>query len=324
MDKVLCSECMQLTDYELMPKRETFEIRGEQVTVDTQVAICRACGEEIGIAEVDDVTFSAAYNVYRARHDLLQPEQIRAIRSKYGLGQKAFARLLGWGEVTLARYESGSLQSLSHDQSLRLAEDPSHVRQLLARNAHRLTSRQLEDLDAHLNQLSPEHEDLLVREGAARYGARPGVAKLREMAVFFAGHRDTWRTKLNKLLFYADFLHFNRHGVAISGARYVNMQFGPVPADFYTLQASLVDDTSLDERPSTAGDCSGTVFVANRPFDRSLFSADELQTLDDVARAFDGWSASQISEYSHSEPAWSETGDRDTIDYSFAQRLQLS
>lgn len=322
--QTLCPECMQITDYDIIERPDIFEIRGEEVTVDARVARCRLCGEEIGMAELDDVTYRAAYNVYRARHDLLQPEQIKAIRSKYGLGQKAFARLLGWGEVTVARYEAGSLQSVSHDQALRLAEDPAHVRQLLKRNAHRLTSRQLEELEVHLGQLSMDHEGLLVQEEAARYGAKPGVAKLREMAVFFAGHKDTWRTKLNKLLFYADFLHFKRHGVAISGARYVNMQYGPVPADFYTLQASLVDDASMDERPSSARDCSGTVFVANRPFDRSLFSEDELQTLGDVARMFEGWSASAISEFSHREPAWAETGDRETIDYVFAQRLQLS
>lgn len=313
-----------MTEYDVIERPDVFEIRGEQVTVDARIAVCRSCGEEIGLGELDDATFKAAYAVYRARHDLLQPEHIKAIRSKYGLGQKAFARLLGWGDVTLARYETGSLQSVSHDQTLRLAEDPGNVRRLLSQNKDRLSAEQVEALEGRLRQLSPEHESVLAREEAAQYCAGPSVLKLREMAVFFASQHDTWRTKLNKLLFYADFLHFKRHGMAISGARYVNMQFGPVPADFYTLQAALVDDASLDERPTAVGDCSGTVFVANRPPDRSLFSEAELQTLNDVAHTFDGWPASRIMEYSHQERAWKQTKDRETIDYGFANDLRLS
>lgn len=324
MEKILCSECMTLTDYDVVLRPDTFNIRGEHVTLDARIAVCKTCGEEIGIADLDDETFRAAYAVYRARHNLLQPEQIRAIRSKYGLGQKAFARLLGFGDVTLARYEGGSLQSVSQDQALRLAEDPSVVRRLLTQSGSRLSPAQLETLEARLDQLSVGHENVLAREEAAQYGAGLSVRKLREMAVYFAEQHETWRTKLNKLLFYADFLHFKRYGVAISCARYARMQYGPVPADFYALQATLVDDTSLDERLSAAGDCAGTIFVASRPADRSIFSDEELLTLDFVARKFDGWSATQMSEFSHQEPAWVETRDRDTIDYEFAKRLQLS
>jgi putative zinc finger/helix-turn-helix YgiT family protein len=313
-----------MTEFDVAERPDTFSIRGEDVTVDARVAVCRTCGGEIGCGEFDDATFKAAYAVYRSRHGLLQPEAIKAIRSKYGLGQKAFARLLGWGDVTLARYEVGSLQSGSHDAALKLAEDPLNIRRLLQQNGDRLSEDQRAALLSRLDQLPAEQGNVLVREDAATYGTRSGLRKLGEMMVHFAERPAMWRTRLNKLLFYADFLHFKRFGVSISDARYVNMQYGPVPADFYALQAALVDDTSLDERLGGVGDCSATVFVANRPADCSLFSADELRTLDDVVRKFDGWSASQIAEFSHREPAWTETGDRDTIGYEFAERLQLS
>ena len=321
---VLCPECMQLTEYHTEQLADTFTIRGEEVTVQTTVAVCGACGQEIGVPELDDDVFHAAFAVYRVRHCLLQPEQIKALRSKYGIGQKAFAKLLGWGEVTLARYEGGALQSESHDAALRLAEDPANVRRLLAQNRDRLSKTQVEVLERRLDQLSGEHEGVLAREEAAQYCAGPQVRKLREMAVFFAGFENTWRTKLNKLLFYSDFLHYKRFGCAISSARYVHMQYGPVPADFYTLQAALVDDASLDERQGKSGDCSGTVFVALRPADRSVFSAAELQTMDDVARTFESWSARRVMEYSHQELGWQHTTDRETIDYRFAENLRLS
>jgi len=323
-EETLCSECLRMTGYDIVNRHETYEVRGEKITVDAQVAVCRLCGEDIGLAELDDTAFAAAYALYRARHNLLQPEQIKAIRSKYGLGQKAFARLLGWGDVTLARYETGSLQSESHDSQLRLAEEPANIRVLLERNGDHLTHEQRVVLEQCLGELSSEHETLLVREESSLYESSAPVRKLQEMIVYFAGQKDTWRTKLNKLLFYSDFLHFKRSGTSISDARYVRMQYGPVPADFYRVQARLVDDGSIDERPAHAGDCEGTVFVALRQADVALFTEDELGVMVEVAAHFAGWSASRISEFSHREPAWLEAEPRATIPYKKAVSLQLS
>lgn len=322
--KTLCSECLNMSEYDVVDRRETYEVRGEEITVDARVAVCRRCGKDIGLATFDDTAFRAAYALYRARHNLLQPEQIKAIRSKYGLGQKAFARLLGWGDVTLARYETGSLQSGSHDTQLRLAEDPANIRVLLERNGDQLTREQHDVLEQRLGELSSEHETLLVREESSVYELSAPVRKLQEMMVYFAGQTGTWRTKLNKLLFYSDFLHFRRFGASISGARYVRMQYGPVPADFYGVQARLVDDGSIDERPAHAGDCEGTVFAALRQADMALFAESEVAVMADVAAHFTGWSASRISEFSHREPAWLEAEDRATIPYEKANRLQLN
>ncbi len=323
MEKLLCPECLKVVAPSVIEREETLPVRGADVTVLARVAVCPACGEDIGTDTLDDATLIAAYDVYRSRHGLLQPEHIRAIRSKYGLGQKAFARLLGWGDVTLARYETGSLQSKSHDTALRLAEDPEHVRELLRLHGDRLSDEQRRTLEARLGELSSAHEGLLVREEASTYSADAGPRKLAEMAVLFAELPAMWRTKLNKMLFYADFLHAKRHGRSISGARYVHMQYGPVPADFYALQARLVDGGDIDEVPAQEGDCSGTVFVASRPADREAFSAEELQTLKDVAAHFEGWTASRLVEFSHREPAWAETHDRETIPLAYAERLQI-
>lgn len=324
MEKLLCPECLKVVEPSVVEREEMLPVRGEEVIVKARVATCPACGEDIGTDTLDDATLAAAYEVYRARHGLLQPDHIRAIRSKYGLGQKAFARLLGWGDVTLARYDAGSLQSRSHYSALRLAENPEHVRELLRMHGDRLTPEQRETLAARLEELALEHEGLLAREDREDYGARSGLRKLAEMIVLFAEQPGMWRTKLNKMLFYADFLHAKRHGCSISGARYVHMQFGPVPADFYAIQARLVEGADIDEVPSQEGDCSGTVFVARRPADRSVFTPDELRTLSDVAAYFEGWSASRLVEFSHREPAWAETSDRETIPPSYAESLQIS
>jgi len=314
---------MKTTDYTVVTRRETLPVRGEDVDVEARVAVCRQCGADIAVDTLDDATLQAAFGVYRARHGLLMPEHIREIRGRYGLGQKAFARLLGWGDVTLARYETGSLQSKSHDATLRAAEDPGYMRRMYQLNGDRLTPDQGDALLSHLAKLSPEHDSLIAREESARYTCEPAAKKLAEMMVYFAELPQMWRTKLNKMLFYADFLHAKRHGATISGARYVHMQFGPVPGGFYALQGQLVDEASLDEVPAEAGDRQGTLFVARRPADRSVFSETELRTLEDVGEHFASWSAGQIVEYSHQEPALTHTNDRQMISLEYAASLRL-
>jgi putative zinc finger/helix-turn-helix YgiT family protein len=323
MELTFCPDCMAMREYDVVDRHETYPVRGEDVAIDARVAVCRVCANDISMPELDDAALQAAFSVYRARHDLLQPNRIRAIRSKYGLGQKAFARLLGWGDVTLARYESGSLQSESHDSTLRLAEEPANVRTLLARNGDKLSAEQRSALEARLAELSPEHEALIAREDSPEWGGGVAVRKLEEMTLFFASMPRMWRTKLNKMLFYSDFLHMKRHGAPISGARYVRMQFGPVPMDLMRVEARLVDIADLDEREVDFGDCTGTVFVGLRPADGSVFSTRELETMEFVSQHFAEWSAKRISDYSHEEPGWLETGDRGTIPYEYAKTLRL-
>jgi transcriptional regulator with XRE-family HTH domain len=62
---------------------------------------------------------------------MVQPEDIIQIRKAYDLTQKELASLLGWGEVTLSRYENGALQDLAHDKMLHLAKQPENLLALI-------------------------------------------------------------------------------------------------------------------------------------------------------------------------------------------------
>jgi len=324
VDKLFCPECDQSVDHRVETRVETYRVRDDTVTVRAKVAVCSVCGQDISVDALDDATLKAAFVEYRRRHRLLQPDEIKALRSRYGLGQKAFARLMGWGDVTVSRYETGSLQSDAHDSALRLAEDPVNIRRLLEMNGDKLSADQRAALTARLEELEGASGLAVVREDRAAYSPGTSSVKLTEMLVFFAGQPMMWRTKLNKVLFYADFLHCKQHGVPISGALYEHMQFGPVPSDFYGLQAALVADRSIDEVPEDEGECTGTVFAARRQADERVFSAEELETMRFVAEYFAGWSASRIMRYSHAEPAWVETVDREVIPYSYAETLRLA
>ena len=57
--------------------------------------------------------------------------------------------------------------------------------------------------------------------------------KLMDMALFFASQlKGVYKTKLNKLLWYSDFMHYRHFGVSVSGAPYIHLPYGPC-ADQY-------------------------------------------------------------------------------------------
>jgi len=88
------------------------------------VALCAICGEEVTEMKMGDAILERAYAVYRLRHGILSPEQIRVLRESTGLSQRGFARLLGWDEVQVNRYETGTILDDAHNSLLVALQDP--------------------------------------------------------------------------------------------------------------------------------------------------------------------------------------------------------
>lgn len=73
-----------------------------------------------------------AFDKYRAKHELLSPEEIRQIREQLGMSQKELAKKLQLGEVTISRWESNSvIQTAALDLLLRLMRDVPEVRKYI-------------------------------------------------------------------------------------------------------------------------------------------------------------------------------------------------
>jgi uncharacterized phage-associated protein len=125
---------------------------------------------------------------------------------------------------------------------------------------------------------------------------------------YFSEHiSDLWKTKLNKLLFYSDFLNYRRSGYSISGIAYRAIPFGPVPAEYDKLYVKLMDDeyTSVDFIEFNDGNY-GEAISSIRKFEEERFSKIELKTLEDVTKKFANCNTKQIVSISHKEKAWLE------------------
>ncbi|MBU2604081.1 MAG: DUF4065 domain-containing protein [Actinobacteria bacterium] len=336
MSTTFCPTCMKDVVVRVEERRESVPVRGEAVEVPARVAVCPACGEDVWLDEFEDETLARAYAEYRLRHHLLQPPEMTRIRTRWGLGQRAFSLLLGWGEITLHRYESGSLQDAAHDAQLRMAERAENIRILLDSNGDRLTPRQRAAVERPLFEAEraegvracedEELERLLTRDSTGAYSGDVPVslAKVREMIVFFCEAPNVFVTKLAKLMFYADFLHCKVSTISITGLAYAHLPHGPVPEHYERLRADVLENALVRIEERLGDDWAGEVLIAERAPNLDVFSAGELQVLGCVRVELGSLSSKTVSDRSHSETAYTCTAMGERIPYAAARELSLT
>jgi putative zinc finger/helix-turn-helix YgiT family protein len=294
---------------------------------------CEDSGEQFTTTALDELNSNQLYNQYRTRYNIPFPEEIKRIREQYGVSLKSMSQILGFGINSYRQYENGEMPSVSNARLINLADNPSNFIEMIENT---------KDLDVNtrnkyiirlmhiLESNAPEYniEDYLAGKLSPNIftGYRnPNFAKFAEMIVFFSQKVEPFKTKMNKLLFFADFLMFKNTSFSISGIRYEAISKGPVPYRFQSIYEYLANNEIIDiiytEFPAGY---SGEQFKSksNRPFNSSLFSEYELQVLDRVAEEFKDTSTSEIVEKSHLENGWKENEKKkDLISYNFAFEL---
>lgn len=125
--------------------------------------------------------------------------------------------------------------------------------------------------------------------------------------------------KLNKILYFADFMAYRELGRPITGATYFKLPEGPAPRELISSRRELVTEgrLAIEARPYFQG-------VQKRPVARGLgpqqtmFTDDEMQVVTSIIDYFRGKSARDVSDISHREPGWVLAEDRENIPYEMA------
>ena len=134
--KIYCDFCRKEVCTTSKMCRVTHTVKGDDITVDEEIHSCPDCKNELWVPGA----LAKVYDAYRERNGLLSSAQIKAIRESYGLTQNLFAKLLGFGEKTITRYENGSIQDVAHDNLLKMAAIPDNFKTLFEQNKARLNS----------------------------------------------------------------------------------------------------------------------------------------------------------------------------------------
>lgn len=93
-----------------------------ELSADIPVHTCSPCA----VSFTDDEAAVIEHETVCRHLGVLTPAEIRSLRDRYGLTRAAFARVTGFGEATLARWERReAIQNASSDRYLRRLEDPA-------------------------------------------------------------------------------------------------------------------------------------------------------------------------------------------------------
>tara|TARA_B100000700_G_scaffold34458_1_gene33331 strand:- start:1622 stop:2650 length:1029 start_codon:yes stop_codon:yes gene_type:complete len=328
----VCPYCEGLTSQDLIFKEEAYKVRGETFEVSHSFYVCSTCGGEIDNLEAPD-PLDEAYKLYRDKKGFVQPQKLIDFRNKYELTQKELSHMLGFGAVTLSRYENGALQSDAHNVALEMAMQPSSLLMLVKKNKGIFSTEKFEAL---LEQLDRECESIycsssneiyrqLDHSGISEFSgySKLQVNKIIELIVFMCSLSGALKTKLNKLMFYSDFIGFKKQTRSITGLHYVHLPYGPVPNNFDFVYAQLLKENiiSKDEVCYPNG-YVGENFISNREPDLSVFNEDELEVINFVREKFKDFTSTDITEYSHKEKAYLETSNKEAISYNYSKYIE--
>lgn len=288
---------------------EEHEFRKEKFLVHVRYYVCEDTGEKFTTTEQDELLFNELYSQYRVNHSIPFPEEIKAIRQYYGLNYQQITKVLGFGINQYAQYEKGQMPSESNGKMLSAIMNQQFMLHLIEDSKAEFEDDEYNKvyqsvLSAKLKPESEVQKRLIFRDTSRSIYNGFGVLSVRkvsEMVKFFICEEGgIFPTKLNKAMFYADFLHYKLHGQSISGLQYQAIQYGPVPYHYDTIYDNIDGVTKeiivTHNMESTRLGCESC--------DPSIFSEQELQTLRLVQSHLRSLSTQAVIEKSHNEDAW--------------------
>lgn len=326
-----CPECYN-SSLKFIEGTEEVLIHEEPVIVPVKYYKCQSCDIEFNDPDSTYDPVAYAYQEYRKRHNMMGPEEIRDIRKKYGVSQKELAKLLGWGDATISRYENGALQDDAHNTMLTLIKEPNSFFDLVRLKGDCLSNDRKEHillslekwLDKKASFLSHYYEKRSNSSPAIENGYRKlNIEKLLNTILFFCT-KGVHKTKLNKLLFYTDFKQFKEYAVSITGATYIHLPYGPVLDQYNCLFSALYEEEdAIEMKEELIEQYAYEVFYPKRLVDITIFTPSELKTLALVQEFFQDFGARQISDFSHNEHGYKKTKNGEIISYEYSEYLQI-
>jgi hypothetical protein len=155
-----------------------------------------------------------------------------------------------------------------------------------------------------------------------KISVRFGPSKFKELLLYVAeksvDDRNFGATKLNKILYFSDFLAYGEFGEAITGVKYQRLNFGPAPVPLLPVEAELEREGAAQIVEVPQFNWTQKRLIAKRRPDLSVFSAAEIALVDDVMDSLRKLDASAVSALSHLERSWQIVGDREEIPYEYA------
>lgn len=296
-------------------EKRTWNFRGEEYEYHHLSWLCEDTGESFTTDESDTAAFVQVTNQYRAKYGIPYTDEIVAVRSRYGISATKMSLILGIGTNQYRLYEQGEVPNVSNGRIIRSIMNPKVMLSMVESSKNLFsTVAEYEKIAAKINAVI-EHDKATHKiekyEQARIFSNQRGpingyapisLNRLKNIMLYILERcGEVWYTKMNKLLFYIDFVSYREQGTAMTGLAYKAISYGPVP-DRWDRIYSEFSEITQELRP--AGEYSGSVLIATDKADISLFTTIELDIMDRICSSMGTYSARKLTELSHKEEAW--------------------
>jgi len=326
------------TEGNLKLKRQSksLEFRKELFDIIYHIWIDEDDNEEFTTLELDELNLAQVHNQYRSKYGIPFVDEIKSIREQYGLNASKMSEILGLGPNVYRSYENGEMPSIATGRLIQLAKDPKEFKKLIELSQNEFAPNELEkisrkvegkltDWDLFENKLQERIFGTKIPNVYNGYRV-PDIYRIGALVKYFAQKFEPFKTKMNKLLFYADFLHFSRTGYSISGLTYIAITHGPVPKNYGSIYDRLSEFGFVNIQEIEFNDFGGEKFINQEgEADMGIFTENEKQTILDVCDDLGDLKTSQIVDISHNEHAWKKNIDEHgKISYDYAFSLNFT
>ncbi len=333
--RVYCPYCKKEVEYRI-EKRDLKEFRGIEVNTFENVAICNECNQDLYVNKIEDENNERIYKIYREKANIIKAEDIIKLREKYDISQRELTSILGFGKMTINRYERGGLPTKSQSDYIKLLieNDDKFIEKVKEayekNNINEKTYKKIVSEEVEKDISKKEVQDNIRRYLKSVLNRKPDIyngyksldlEKVENIISYIASKvKNLTITSLNKYLWYIDMLSFNKRAVAITGLTYQNQKFGPTIVYKKYDELSLLDDKYQREDIETENG-NTTKIISNNNFNLDKISSSEKEIIDTIIKLLKNKKVTDISEMSHREDGWRKTKKFEQISFEYAMNL---
>lgn len=335
--RVYCPYCKKEVEYKV-EKRDLKEFRGIEINTYENVAVCKECHQDLYVNEIEEKNNERIYELYREKANIIKPQDIIDLRKKYDISQRELTAILGFGKMTINRYERGGVPTKSQSDYIKLLIDNDDKFIEKVKEAYKngnINDKTYEKIVSEELNISISKEE--IQDNIRRYllhalNRKPDIyngyksldiEKVENIISYIASKvKNLTITSLNKYLWFIDILSFNQRSIAITGLTYQNQKFGPTIIDKKYDEISLLDDKYIREDIETENG-NTTRIISNNNYNLDKISDREKDIIDTIIKLLKNKKVTDISEMSHREDGWKKTKRFEQISFEYAMNLNI-
>lgn len=335
--KVYCPYCCKEVEYKV-EKRSVENFKNIKVDTFESVAICNECNSDLYVDEIENENNKRIYDIYRNKTNIINAQDIVELREKYNLSQRELTSILGFGKMTINRYERGKLPTKSQSDYIKFLIENEDKFILKAKEAYEnnaitlKTYKKLANFESKLKITKEDIRKMLREEINLSLERKPDIYngyksfdldKVENIISYIASKvKNLTITSLNKYLWFIDMVYFKNQSISITGLTYQHEKFGPTIVDKKYNDITFIEDKYKKEYfENEIG--TTTKIVSNNNYDLSKLEKEEIKTIDSVIKLLKNKTVAEISEMSHNEEGWKKTKRYEKISFEYAMSIHI-